>query len=329
MSIKDVKSKQFLKDPERFADVFNVFLYDGEQVIKPEDLEEKDISELLSLYYGVNSEEITKQKWRDLLKKAVLATAEGTCYVLLGVENQSEVHSAMPVRNMIYDAVNYGTQVEEARRKHEKERRGSSTKTGKRTVKTVYSDSGEFLSGFTRADKITPVITLVIYWGSDKWDGPVSLHEMLDMKDKKLLKYIPDYRINLLEPCAITDFTKFRTCVGEVLQVIKVSKDMNKMKEVMEQKEVFRHLDVDAVRMLNVFTNLKIRIRGRKRRIDVCKAWDDWYECGKSAGIEQGIERNMVDNLRNMIKNLGISLEQALLALMVPEDEWNKYKNLV
>ena len=34
-------------------------------------------------------------------------------YVLLGIENQTRIHYAMPVRNIIYDALQYGKQVEE------------------------------------------------------------------------------------------------------------------------------------------------------------------------------------------------------------------------
>ena len=32
-------------------------------------------------------------------------------FLLLGIENQSEIHYAMPVKNLIYDALNYGQQV--------------------------------------------------------------------------------------------------------------------------------------------------------------------------------------------------------------------------
>ena len=36
---------------------------------------------------------------------------ENADYLLLGIENQTEIHYAMPVRNMIYDALQYGNQV--------------------------------------------------------------------------------------------------------------------------------------------------------------------------------------------------------------------------
>ena len=40
MGKTDVILKQWLKNKERFADLFNAVVFDGEQVIKPEELEE-------------------------------------------------------------------------------------------------------------------------------------------------------------------------------------------------------------------------------------------------------------------------------------------------
>ena len=41
------------------------------------------------------------QKHRDLLKFAAMMQDSHANYVILGVENQMEVHYAMPVRNMV------------------------------------------------------------------------------------------------------------------------------------------------------------------------------------------------------------------------------------
>ena len=51
------------------------------------------------------------QKHRDLLKFAAMMQDSYANYVILGVENQMEVHYAMPVRNMVYDALQYDKQV--------------------------------------------------------------------------------------------------------------------------------------------------------------------------------------------------------------------------
>lgn len=48
MGAKDVKSNEYLADNSRFADLFNYKIYDGKQVILPEDLQERDSAEFLS-----------------------------------------------------------------------------------------------------------------------------------------------------------------------------------------------------------------------------------------------------------------------------------------
>ena len=44
---KDVPTVKYLKDNSIFADVFNYYMYGGEQVIKPDMLHEKDPTELI------------------------------------------------------------------------------------------------------------------------------------------------------------------------------------------------------------------------------------------------------------------------------------------
>ena len=39
-------------------------------------------------------------------------------YLLLGIESQDEVHYAAPVRNLLYDALQYARQVDETARIH-------------------------------------------------------------------------------------------------------------------------------------------------------------------------------------------------------------------
>ena len=115
MGVKDTKAKEFLSDNERFADLFNYYLFDGKQVIKAADLCERDTTKVLSIF-GTDKKEVPKQKWRDLFKSVIIKTTEYGIFVLLGVENQSEIHYAMPVRNMIYDAMEYSSQINEAAR---------------------------------------------------------------------------------------------------------------------------------------------------------------------------------------------------------------------
>ena len=119
------------------------------------------------------------------------------------MENQDKIHYAMAVKNMLYDALQYAKQVEESKRSY---RDNSKTKEEK-----VRLNSEEFLSGFRKADRLMPVVTLVVYFGDKEWDGAKSIHEMLSVDNEKLLSYIPDYSINLIEPAKISRIEYFKS----------------------------------------------------------------------------------------------------------------------
>ena len=55
------------------------------------------------------------------------------------------------------------------------------------------------MSGFLKEDCIKPVITLVIHFGAEEWDGPLSLHEMMSVSDIEILSFVENYRIHLIE----------------------------------------------------------------------------------------------------------------------------------
>ena len=129
-------------------------------------------------------------------------TNEHVAYMILGVEEQSDIHYAMPVKDMVYDSLHYASQVEEAARSHRREAR--KTREDKAIDKEIGLEevvtgkkvsSGEYLTGFYKEDRLIPVITLVVYFGPDKWDAPVCLHEMLSVTDEEILAFVPDYCI--------------------------------------------------------------------------------------------------------------------------------------
>ena len=199
------------------ADAFNFYIYDGEQVIQPDRLQKIDTAEI-ALPYG-NDSDMLVQRLRDNLMLWTMARDERAMYVILGVENQDKIHYAMAVKNMLYDALQYAKQVEESKRSY---RDNSKTKEEK-----VRLNSEEFLSGFRKATRLMPVVTSVVYFGDKEWDGAKSIHEMLSVDNEKLLSYIPDYRINLIEPAKISDeeYDRFKTDLGAVMQFIKHQSD--------------------------------------------------------------------------------------------------------
>ena len=103
MATKDIITKEYMKDTSVFADAFNGFLFDGEPVVDPARLHAMDTTEI-AVPYGEGKTEAPVQKFHDNLKYLTAMTDENAAYLILGIENQTDVHTAMPVKNMVYDA---------------------------------------------------------------------------------------------------------------------------------------------------------------------------------------------------------------------------------
>ena len=287
MGTKDSKAKEYLSDNMRFSEICNYVLFDGEKVIKPEDLKECDTTEVLSVF-GIDRKQIVKQKWRDLLKSVSVKHTGEMYVILIGAEAQTDIHYAMPVKTMIYDALNYGEQVNEAKKRHRKNR--------------DYRSSDEFLSGFTLDDKLTPVITITLYLGTTQWDGPRSLAEMMPQMDERILPFINDYRINLLNPLEITDFSKFETGLRPLFELLKNASDEEKLNELITKDETFTKVDVETVAAINLFVGTDIKYDEKEEVVNMCKAWDDHKKRGIQEGIQQGMQQGIQQGIQQGVQ---------------------------
>lgn len=61
----DTITKDYVKDASIFADIFNYYIYGGQQVIRSEQLTERD-SAKIALPYGINGAVVPVQKFRDV-----------------------------------------------------------------------------------------------------------------------------------------------------------------------------------------------------------------------------------------------------------------------
>lgn len=302
MGDSDAKTRDFVRDPKVFADICNYFLFQGRQEIKPEMLSEKDPTELV-LPFGDDQIVIPVQKYRDVLKSVSMKETEQATYFMVGIENQSEVHYAMAVRNMLYDAMNYASQVSKITSKNRKNK--------------AYKNEKEFLSGLRKDDKIKPVITIMIYWGTEGWDAPRCLHEMFECRED-MLKYVPDYNLNLIVPAEIKDFSAFQSDVSLVFQCLKCAGDKTLFQQLLKKdRERYSNLELRVASLISTLTNWKMNtasIEGGK--VNMCKAIEDI----KLEGKLEGKYILLVDMIKKKIQK-GKSLEETADALeKEPED---------
>ena len=344
MGTADIVTKEYMRENTVFADAFNYLIYNGKKVIDPAKLTEIDSTEI-ALPFGnaekvkaekkrkeqeaewssVKNESVRKkntsrvgvkmdavQKYRDVFKSVVIKWDEKTSYVLLGIENQTDVHYAMPVRNAIYDALQYGRQVADIAADH---RRNKKDFPGK--------SNGEYLSGFFKEDHIRPVITLVIHFGTEEWDGPLSLHEMMATRDMEILSFVENYRIHLIDPAKLTEeeLDKFSTSLKEVMGYIKYSKDKEKLLEFL-RTDTRKTIEMNAARVIKMITNTPIEVSEEMEEIEMCKAIEDLILESEEKGEKKGEAKGMIeiclemnfskeDILRKLQDKLNISMQQA------------------
>ena len=295
MGMKDTETKRYISNPDIFADAFNYLLYNGRQVIIPSSLKPVDTTEIITPYG--NGAKTPIQKYRDNMKIWAAMYDEKAVYVLLGSENQSSIHYAMPVKDMLYDGINYAAQVDAARASYK------GFQFDEDGVRITYT-SDEFLSGFHKNDKLIPVITAVIYFGAEEWDAPMSIHEMLDV-DPALLPFIPDYKINLIAPSRIdeVDFTsrehegKFHTGFGTLMQVIKHQNE----KAVTDIIKKAPDVDPTTADLIEDVANVKFeRVYTENGGVDMCK------------GMELYTQEIKVISAIDMLRDMNVSEEEII-----------------
>ena len=325
MGAKDIKANKYMADNARFADLFNYKLYDGRPVIQPDELQERDATELLDVF-GVDKKQLQVQKLRDLLKSAIIKSTQSAFYVLLGLENQTKIHYAMPVRAMLYDAINYEKQINETGKMHKKNK--------------DHMTPAEFLSNFKKTDRLTPIVTLTLYWGADDWDGPTHLHQMFHDMDEHLKQFIPDYHINLIAPNQIQSFEKFRTELGKTLEFIKYSSDTPHFKKMLSGLKN-QKLSNETVSVINSFTGAGIKLNEKEEVTDVCLAIEEIKREAAEQAAQQATQiatqiatqkttaQDLITSVESIMKNFSLSLENACKGLDHTVEEYEKAKKLL
>ena len=324
MGKKDTVTKKYIKDNHIFADIFNYLIYHGEAVIQPEQLKTADSTEI-GIPYMEKGTSFPVQKYRDELKSITIMKDSSHIYLLLGIENQSDTHYAMPVKNMVYDALQYASQIEKASKKHRLEKQKTHSNIDNITSKP---SAAEYLTGFYKEDRLTPVITLVVYWGTEAWEAPLNLHDMFSVKEPEILSFIPDYQINLIAPAFMDDqeLNKFQTSLREVFLFVKYSKNKQKLYETITTDSRYKNLEKQAAMVINVLTGAKLQFDEKNSEvIDVCKAIEDMRTEERELGRTEGHTEATLSAVKNLIIKQGLTVKQSMDILDIPHSKYDYY----
>lgn len=301
MADKDSLTKLFVKNKNVFADAFNYYLHGGREIIKPEQLSPVDTTEVVVPYGEDDTGLLIQpvQKIRDSFYS--IMTTDRKVYMLCGIENQMQPHNAMPLRNALYDIMEYIAQAHEAQKAH--------------MAAKNYGSQQDFLSGFHTSDKLIPVYTLVIYWGPGEWNAPKTLYEMMALENEDDHYGLNDWKINLIIPDELTDddVAKFNSDLGKALLYIK---NMGKpeMIEKLSADERYRTLNTDTVLLLNEVMNADFPISREEATTDMCYAVEKIKENAAVFAVIKSCRRHKVPEseiINEIREEFDLTLEEA------------------
>ena len=308
----DTVSKRYFGRHDTFADAFNYLLFDGKQVIKPNELSELDSNQVAVLFKDKDIQEIQKQ--RDLLKLWSAMTDGDTIFVLFGAEIQGSVHYAMPIKTGLYDFITYDDQLSYI----------AARNWQRHKAKEIELHGGEYLYGFRKEDKVKLVITATIYIGSEPWDGPMRLSDIVSDKAKQLMTDLDDYRIRLISAMDLPedDFSKFATELGDVMRFVKHQKeDVDKLIEQTNH----RIYSLEAAAFVKEAANMDLDFEVKNGGVDMCASLEKRYTKERNEG-EQNAK---VLDIKNVMEKLKYTVEQAMDLLDVPSDQRSMYAGMV
>ncbi len=319
----DTILKNFWRDNHHFADLFNAALFNGEQVLNPDDLSEADTDVSSILKFNGHAE--TVQKVLDVVKK----TAYGIDFVIWGLENQEKIHYAMSLRHMVGDAFSYLKEYQEIAAKNQKDKN--------------FASSDEFLSNMKKTDRLHPMISLCVYYGENPWDGPLCLMDMLEVPEK-IKPLVSDYKMNLIE-LRTSGFLQFHD--QDVNTVFDISRwiyerNYDKINTVYRERQIASELGmvIGAITQSQKLIDHALESERKGGQVNMCSALEELEKKAEQKGEQRGIKKGeqrglqegMIAGTIKTCKKFNLNQEETIKNVMeefsLSKEEAEKYTKM-
>ena len=231
---KDILMNHYFGNPVIFADFYNGFLFDGRQVLSAEDLAAFPVDEK-ELFGSDPKGALPVIRYRD----SICQTNVGTDLILLALENETKLDYTMIVRILLYDAMTYQQQVRQ-KQQYNKSHGG-------------FRNKNEFYCKWKKEDKIRPVITYVLYYGEDSWDGARCLADFvqLDSYSAEIQRHFQDYRLHLIDAGNVSHLERFHSELRVFFTLLSVRGNPGKLRKLLEQKEIELNISRQGARLVS------------------------------------------------------------------------------
>lgn len=280
MGKEDICLKSYLASAKRYADLWNGAVFDGNQVIRAEELEE--VNSLLDKA----DESVVLERERDLVMRQ---SRKGQRLAVWVVENQKTIDYSMPIRIMLQEALEYDRQVKVLHCKN-----AELNVARKSSNERIYKDAGERLYGIRGKDKLYPVITLVVYWGENTWKGPRNLHDMIGFEEfseeeaERIRMFIPQYPLHILDLSSFERTENFTSELKHLFALYKRRNDKDAFYRYINENEQNWNMNDESWLVLSNLTHSKklhkLIVQKELEETEMCKALDDLVDDAKAEG---------------------------------------------
>ncbi len=222
MGEKDLAQKTLEAYNDVFADIVNVLLFNGRQLVQEDELEQESPDSI----YKVDG------KLHELKRDVAKYWKHNNIRIaLVGLENQIETDKYMPIRVMSYDATAYRQQL---LNQYE-----TDLETGKQVRKK-------------NAEPIYPVVTMVLYFGNIPWKKYRTLLDIVEVPEE-LRPYVSDYNTNIFEIAWLSKeqvelFKSDFKIVADYFVQMRTNKDYK------PSRQIIKHVN-EVLQLMSVFTN--------------------------------------------------------------------------
>lgn len=160
-----------------------------------------------------------------------------------------------------------------------------------------------------KEEKFCPVLSLVVYYGKEPYDGATNLREMLEWTEEtnELAKYIPNYQINVFDYHNQKNFGEFHTELQLLFEFLRYASDKDALKKLLaDRKKDYYNVDNETYQMIAMLTNSKELLEYSEEHEneegkDMCQAIKEMIEDGRAEGIAEGIAQDKINVAKNLL----------------------------
>ena len=306
---KDATEKKLLNYNEVFADILNVFLFQGRQVVDPKLLRDK-----APYNYSVSADTLSSQE-RDIVKYYGKSKLQITS--VFGLENFTAVDRAVSLRLFGYDGADYLDQYHRAQKPvnkmSEEEKRTFTKKQGKNYLRVYF-----------------PVFSFVLYFGDTKWPEKRKLSDVVTISED-FKPFFHDYepqifQVSFLTPDEVKLFRSDFRFVADYFVQKRLNKGKPQKERYMPSEEEMKHVR-DVLMLLEAVTGdaFFAPYKENEKQFKGVKSMKGYLDCVKQKSVQQGKQQGVIIGYVNLVKKKMAKLKctpQEAMDLLDIEDEY-------